>query len=101
MSVRESLNRIPPAISTTVIAVLIIAIGIYIYGQLRPATLSTTVIVEKGDKTTLKCAECGYTFEKETAELRRNYGAPNGRIILTDEGLKCPHCGQYRLGIIE
>ena len=102
MSIRESLSRIPPAVSVAVVCVFIVAVAIYIYAQLGSGTAQPTlVIAEKGAKTTLKCTSCGHTFERETAELQGRYGLPNGRIVLVNEGLKCPKCAQYALDIVE
>jgi len=101
MSIRESLNRIPPAISIAVVAVCLVVLSIYIYGQLGGAGGQTQVIAEPGEKTTLKCSSCGYMLERETAELQRMSPLPDGMIDLTGEMAKCPKCGRYGLEIVE
>ena len=101
MSIRESLSRIPPAVSITVVCALIVVLGIYAYGQLGLGTGGPTQeIAEKGVKTTLKCGNCGHTLERETAELQRMLTLPDGSIDLTEEGATCPKCGRYTLRIV-
>jgi len=100
MSIRETLNRIPPAVSVTVVCVLVVIVGIYIYGQLGFGGGRGQATAEAGEKTTLKCSSCGYTFERETAELQRMSPLPGGMIDLTEEMAKCPKCGRIALEIV-
>ena len=100
MSIRESLNRIPPAISIIVACVIIVVLGIFIFSQLGLGGGGETQAVEAGAKTTLKCSNCGYTFERDTAELQRMSPLPGGRIDLTSEMATCPKCGRTTLGIV-
>ena len=102
MSIRESLSRIPPGVRVAVLCLFFVALGIYAYGKLEFGTSEPTlVIAEKGVKTTLECGRCGHTFERETAELQRMFTLPDGSIALTEEGSKCPQCGQLTLRIVE
>ena len=101
MSIRESLNRIPPTISIAVVAVIIVAVGIFAYSQMGSGSSQAEAIAEAGEKTTLKCTACGHTFERDTAELQRMSPDPFGRIEMTSEMSKCPKCSQLRLQIVE
>lgn len=101
MSIREFLNRIPPAVSIAIVVVIIVVAGIYVYMQVGPTSVPTVAPAKAGEMTTLKCNNCGYTFERETLELQKKYGLPNGRIVLTGDALQCPKCKRYTLTIPE
>jgi len=99
MSIRESLDRIPPAVGIAVVAVIIMAVGIYAYSQIGGGS-SQAATAEAGDKTTLKCSSCGYIYERDTAELQRMSPDPFGRIELTSEMATCPKCGKTTLMVV-
>lgn len=100
MGMPESLQRIPPGVSIALIVVLIIGLGIFVYGQFA-ASEPEVEIAEAGTMTTLKCTRCGHTLERETAELQRLSPNPTGRIELTSETAKCPECGESALDVVQ
>jgi len=99
---RESLNRVPPAVAYTVTLVVVLAAGIFIYMQLSPAAPPTGSVVPAEGMTTIQCRNCGATFKESTAELvQKKYLDPVEHVYLLGEGRKCPECGRYTLQVVE
>ena len=100
-SLREWLNRVPPAVSCTVAVVVLLAAGVFTYMQLSPSS-STGFVVPAEGTTTIRCRHCGATFKESTAELvRKKYLDPVEHVYLIGEGRKCPKCGEYTMSVIE
>ena len=82
------------------ISIILVVLGIYLYGQLGGGE-ATPGMAEEGDKTSFKCASCGHTLERDTAELQRLSPSPiPGMIALTEDMVKCPKCGKLTLEIV-
>ncbi len=98
---RESLNRLPPAVAYTVALVVVLAAGAFMYMQLSSAS-STGFVVPAEGMTTIQCRQCGATFKQSTAELvQKKYLDPVEHVYLIGEGRKCPKCGQNAMSVIE